>query len=174
MGCSCFNSGNRNILQILKAGWWRYGLIALADVEANYTLVKAYQYTTLTSIQVRAHHFFYWEALSEHFPIAQCEAPAFQLLDCFVIPVLMVLSWFILKARYRAMHYVAVVICLLGVGAMVGADVLSGRDQGSCKDKQTCIILHPPFSGCRGHHIKYPPVSTIYLHLGVFMISIPD
>ncbi|XP_023648378.1 solute carrier family 35 member F2 isoform X2 [Paramormyrops kingsleyae] len=99
--------GNRNILQILKTGWWRYGLIALADVEANYMLVKAYQYTTLTSIQ---------------------------LLDCFVIPVLMVLSWFILKTRYRAMHYVAVVICLLGVGAMVGADVLSGRDQGSSSD----------------------------------------
>ncbi|XP_023648382.1 solute carrier family 35 member F2 isoform X4 [Paramormyrops kingsleyae] len=62
------------------------------------------------------------------------KAPAFQLLDCFVIPVLMVLSWFILKTRYRAMHYVAVVICLLGVGAMVGADVLSGRDQGSSSD----------------------------------------
>ncbi|XP_023648377.1 solute carrier family 35 member F2 isoform X1 [Paramormyrops kingsleyae] len=126
--------GNRNILQILKTGWWRYGLIALADVEANYMLVKAYQYTTLTSIQVRAHHLFYWEAHSEHSPIAQSEAPAFQLLDCFVIPVLMVLSWFILKTRYRAMHYVAVVICLLGVGAMVGADVLSGRDQGSSSD----------------------------------------
>ncbi|KAJ8368052.1 hypothetical protein SKAU_G00080800 [Synaphobranchus kaupii] len=74
------------------------------DVEANYTVVKAYQYTTLTSVQ---------------------------LLDCFVIPVLMVLSWFFLKTRFHAVHYVAVGICLLGVGAMVGADLISGRDQGS-------------------------------------------
>lgn len=27
--------------------------MGLADVEANYTVVKAYQFTTLTSIQVR-------------------------------------------------------------------------------------------------------------------------
>lgn len=57
-----------------------------------------------------------------------------QLLDCFVIPVLMLLSWWVLKTRYRLVHYVAVCICLLGVGAMVGADVLAGRDQGSSKN----------------------------------------
>lgn len=58
----------------------------------------------------------------------------FQLLDCFVIPVLMVLSWFFLKTRYRLVHFVAVSVCLLGVGAMVGADILAERDQGSSKD----------------------------------------
>lgn len=46
-------TGDRNILQILKTRWWKYLLMGLADVEANYTVVKAYQYTTLTSIQVR-------------------------------------------------------------------------------------------------------------------------
>ncbi|XP_063061112.1 solute carrier family 35 member F2 [Engraulis encrasicolus] len=96
--------GDGNILQILKQKWWKYFLLGLVDVEANYTVVKAYQYTTLTSIQ---------------------------LLDCFVVPVLMVLSWFFLKTRYRPVHYVAVSTCLLGVGAMVGADLLAGRDQGS-------------------------------------------
>lgn len=55
----------------------------------------------------------------------------FQLLDCFVLPVLLVLSWVFLKARYRIIHYVAVCVCLAGVGAMVGADLVSGRDQGS-------------------------------------------
>ncbi|CAK6980661.1 solute carrier family 35 member F2-like [Scomber scombrus] len=97
-------TGDENILQILKRRWWKYLLLGLVDVEANYTVVKAYQYTTLTSVQ---------------------------LLDCFVVPVLMVLSWWILKMRYRPVHYVAVCACLLGVGAMVGADLLSGRDQGS-------------------------------------------
>ncbi|XP_026228579.1 solute carrier family 35 member F2-like [Anabas testudineus] len=97
-------TGDQNILQILKRRWWKYLLLGLVDVEANYTVVKAYQYTTLTSVQ---------------------------LLDCFVIPVLILLSWWILKTRYRPVHYVAVCICLLGVGAMVGADLLAGRDQGS-------------------------------------------
>ncbi|XP_076606834.1 solute carrier family 35 member F2-like [Chaetodon auriga] len=98
--------GERNILQILKTKWWKYLVMGLADVEANYAVVKAYQFTTLTSIQ---------------------------LLDCFVIPVLMVLSWFFLKTRYRLVHFIAVTVCLLGVGAMVGADVLAGRDQGSTR-----------------------------------------
>lgn len=97
-------TGDGNILQILKRRWWKYLLLGLVDVEANYTVVKAYQYTTLTSVQ---------------------------LLDCFVIPVLMILSWWVLKTRYRPVHFVAVCICLLGVGAMVGADLLAGRDQGS-------------------------------------------
>ncbi|XP_058489219.1 solute carrier family 35 member F2-like [Solea solea] len=97
-------TGDGNIFQILRSRWWKYLLLGLVDVEANYAVVKAYQYTTLTSIQ---------------------------LLDCFVVPVLMLLSWWVLKTRYRLVHYVAVCICLLGVGAMVGADLLAGRDQGS-------------------------------------------
>uniref|UniRef100_A0A672LDC4 Solute carrier family 35 member F2 n=1 Tax=Sinocyclocheilus grahami TaxID=75366 RepID=A0A672LDC4_SINGR len=99
-----FRRGENNIVRILKTKWWKYFLMALTDVEANYTVVKAYQFTTLTSIQ---------------------------LLDCFVIPVLMVLSWIFLKTRYRPLHVIAVAVCLLGVGAMVGADLLAGRDQGS-------------------------------------------
>lgn len=49
-----FFTGDRNIIHILKTKWWIYLLMGLADVEANYTVVKAYQFTTLTSIQVRA------------------------------------------------------------------------------------------------------------------------
>lgn len=57
-----------------------------------------------------------------------------QLLDCFGIPVLMTLSWFILRARYRLIHFLAVGICLLGVGTMVGADILAGRQDGEGKE----------------------------------------
>lgn len=66
----------------------------------------------------------------------------FQLLDCFVIPVLMLLSWWVLKTRYTLVHYVAVCICLLGVGAMVGADLLAGRDLGSCKNSRYLLVYH--------------------------------
>lgn len=55
----------------------------------------------------------------------------FQLLDCFILPVLLILSRVFLKTRYRVIHYVAVCVCLAGVGAMVGADLVSGRNQGS-------------------------------------------
>ena len=69
-----------------------------------------------------------------------------QLLDCFVIPVLMVLSWFLLKTRYRPVHFVAVSVCLVGVGAMVGADLIAGRDQGSSKIcVSQCLFLFCAF-----------------------------
>lgn len=45
--------------------WWRYALLAVADVEANYFVVKAYQYTSITSVM---------------------------LIDCFTIPCVMVIS----------------------------------------------------------------------------------
>lgn len=51
-----FNTGECSILHILKSKWWMYLLMALTDVEANYTVVKAYQFTTLTSIQVFTNH----------------------------------------------------------------------------------------------------------------------
>ncbi|NXC79757.1 S35F2 protein, partial [Cercotrichas coryphoeus] len=98
-----FRTGIDNLGQILKQRWWKYIFLALADVEANYMIVRAYQYTTLTSVQ---------------------------LLDCFGIPVLMALSWFLLRARYKLIHFVAVAICLLGVATMVGADILAGRPEG--------------------------------------------
>ena len=37
---------------IVKKHWWKYLIIILLDVEANYLLTKAYAYTTLTSVQV--------------------------------------------------------------------------------------------------------------------------
>lgn len=102
-----FRTGSGSLWQILKQRWWKYIFLGLADVEANYMIVKAYQYTTLTSVQ---------------------------LLDCFGIPVLMALSWFILRARYRLIHFLAVAVCLLGVGTMVGADILAGRHDSEGKE----------------------------------------
>ncbi|KAM4788802.1 solute carrier family 35 member F2 isoform 1-T1 [Cyanocitta cristata] len=102
-----FRTGSGSLWQILKQRWWKYIFLGLADVEANYMIVKAYQYTTLTSVQ---------------------------LLDCFGIPVLMALSWFILRARYRLIHFLAVAVCLLGVGTMVGADILAGRHDNEGSD----------------------------------------
>ncbi|XP_029028487.1 solute carrier family 35 member F2 isoform X2 [Betta splendens] len=126
--------GDKNILQILKTKWWKYLLMGLADVEANYAVVMAYQYTTLTSIQ---------------------------LLDCFVIPVLMLLSWFFLKTRYKLIHFLAVVVCLLGVGAMVGADILAGRNQGSTSDVALgdglvliSAVLYAVSNVCQEHTVK--------------------
>ncbi|KAJ0686819.1 putative solute carrier family 35 member SLC35F1/F2/F6 [Helianthus annuus] len=58
----------------LKAKWYYYLLLGLVDVEANYLVVKAYQYTSITSIM---------------------------LLDCWSIPSVILLTWLFLKTKYR-------------------------------------------------------------------------
>lgn len=87
--------GDGGLIPVLRARGGRYFLLALVDVEANFLLVKAYQYTTLTSVQ---------------------------LLDCFTIPVVLALSWLALKVRYLPVHVLGVSVALLGVGCLVWAD----------------------------------------------------
>lgn len=64
---------------------------------------------------------------------------SFQLLDCFTIPVVLFLSWIFLVARYRWLHFGGVALCLLGVGALVLADVLVGKNSSEGK--------YPPHNG---------------------------
>ncbi|XP_059797954.1 solute carrier family 35 member F1 isoform X4 [Balaenoptera ricei] len=106
--------GEENLLAILRRRWWKYMILGLIDLEANYLVVKAYQYTTLTSIQ---------------------------LLDCFVIPVVILLSWFFLLIRYKAVHFLGIIVCILGMGCMAGADVLVGRHQGAGENKLVGDLL---------------------------------
>lgn len=92
----------RNLCLRLKTWGWKYVLIAIADVEANFLVVSAYQYTTVTSVQ---------------------------LLDCFSIPVVLVLSCLILRIRYKPCNFIGIIFCLLGVGGLVVTDFLSGNLQ---------------------------------------------
>ncbi|ELU05103.1 hypothetical protein CAPTEDRAFT_143259 [Capitella teleta] len=97
-------SGDKNIVPVMKARGWKYLILAAVDVEANYLVVKAYHYTTVTSVQ---------------------------LLDCFTIPTVLLLSWLFLRARYKLIHFGGVALCLLGVGALVLADVFVGKNSSN-------------------------------------------
>eukprot|EP00164_Ancoracysta_twista_P002301 GFYU01003044.1.p1 GENE.GFYU01003044.1~~GFYU01003044.1.p1 ORF type:complete len:410 (+),score=59.27 GFYU01003044.1:161-1390(+) len=78
-----------------RVAWWWYLLLAIADVEGNYLVVKAYQYTSITSVM---------------------------LLDCFTIPVVMGLSYFFLGYRYTRWHAAGVVLCVSGLVILVISD----------------------------------------------------
>lgn len=92
--------GDKNIVHRLKTWGWKYILISIADVEANFLVVSAYQYTTVTSVQ---------------------------LLDCFSIPTVLLLSCLVLRTRYKPLNYVGILVCLLGMGGLVLTDFLSGN-----------------------------------------------
>jgi solute carrier family 35 protein F1/2 len=93
--------------------WYISG--AILDVEANFLVTEAYNYTSITSIM---------------------------LLDCFTIPCAMVLSYFFLGCRYSKMHYLGVVLCLLGLSCIVMTDALFAPDrQGTSTLLGDCMCL---------------------------------
>ena len=42
----------KDFLSVLKENWWKYLILGIIDVEANYLVVLAYKYTNMASIQV--------------------------------------------------------------------------------------------------------------------------
>ncbi|KAL1244094.1 Solute carrier family 35 member [Trichinella spiralis] len=101
-----FQSSDANLVEVFRSRGWRYFILAFIDVEATFLMVKAYSYTSLASVQ---------------------------LLDCFTIPVVLILSFLFLKVRYLIIHIVGVSICLMGVGSLVWGDIQIGHqlDDGS-------------------------------------------
>lgn len=47
------------------------------------------------------------------------------LIDCFSIPVVVVLTLIFLKAKYNWRHYVGVLLCLCGIGILIYYDAIS-------------------------------------------------
>ena len=43
---------SENFIKTLKYNWWKYAILGMIDVEANFIIILAYKYTNLTSVQV--------------------------------------------------------------------------------------------------------------------------
>ncbi|AQK57773.1 Anthocyanin-related membrane protein 1 (Anm1)-like [Zea mays] len=90
--------------QPLTIKWYYYLILGIIDVEANYIVVKSYQYTSLTSVM---------------------------LLDCWSIPCVILLTWVFLKTKYGARKFLGVGVCVLGLILVVFSDVhASDRAKG--------------------------------------------
>ncbi|KAJ3683171.1 hypothetical protein LUZ60_013398 [Juncus effusus] len=87
----------------LQIKWYYYLLLGFVDVEANYLVVKAYQYTSMTSVM---------------------------LLDCWTIPCVIFLTAIFLKTRYQIGKLVGVAICVAGLVLVVFSDVHAGDRAG--------------------------------------------
>ncbi|XP_038882365.1 solute carrier family 35 member F1-like isoform X2 [Benincasa hispida] len=99
----------------MKAKWYYYILLGLVDVEANYLVVKAYQYTSITSVM---------------------------LLDCWAIPCVLLFTWLFLKTKYRLRKIIGVVICVAGIVAVIFSDVHAGdRAGGSNPIKGDALVI---------------------------------
>lgn len=92
-----------SFFELLKAGWWKYAILALIDFEANYTIVKAYQYTSITSVQM---------------------------LDSATLIFVFVFSLIFLGRKYSRIHYLFILVVLGGVALMIYVDVSKSSEDG--------------------------------------------
>ena len=103
--------------KLSKLLFGRYVFAAVIDVYGNFLIIMAYNYTTITSIM---------------------------LLDCFTIPVAMMLSYIFLGCRYNAYHLAGVSLCLLGLVCIVISDVITqGGHQAGSNPLVGDLPLHP-------------------------------
>ncbi|KAK4752430.1 hypothetical protein SAY87_021228 [Trapa incisa] len=99
----------------LKAKWYSYAALGLVDVEANFLVVKAYQYTSITSVM---------------------------LLDCWAIPSVMLLTWLFLSTKYGYKRITGVLVCVAGLVTVVFSDVHAGdRSGGSNPTKGDAFVI---------------------------------
>jgi solute carrier family 35 protein F1/2 len=80
---------------------WKYVLLAACDVEGNFTVVKAYQFTDLLSCI---------------------------LLDAWAIPICLILCYVYMRTTYHWTQILGVLISVGGLGMLVGSDLLTDKN----------------------------------------------
>lgn len=82
---------------------WRYFVLAMFDVQGNYFTVLAYRYTNILSAQ---------------------------LLNFWAIVVVVLISFFVLRVRYRPFQLAGILTCCGGMGLLLASDHLMGVNGG--------------------------------------------
>ncbi|CAI9097767.1 OLC1v1034253C1 [Oldenlandia corymbosa var. corymbosa] len=90
--------------QKLLVPWYWYLLLGFVDVQGNYLVNKAYQYTTITSVTI---------------------------LDCWTIAWVVILTWIFLGTRYTPWQFCGAAVCILGLGMVLLSDARVGGGGGS-------------------------------------------
>jgi len=84
---------------ILRDGW-KYIILAACDVEGNFLVIKAYQYTDLLSCM---------------------------LLDAWAIPICLFFSWLYMGTKYHWTQLLGVLVCIGGLGMLVASDEITQK-----------------------------------------------
>ncbi|KQK05999.1 hypothetical protein BRADI_2g23850v3 [Brachypodium distachyon] len=88
--------------QKLRIPWFWYLALSLIDVQGNYLVVKAYQYSYITSVT---------------------------LLDCWTVLWVILLTWYALGTRYSFWQFLGAGTCVAGLSLVLLSDVKSPDEQ---------------------------------------------
>lgn len=147
-----YEYGPRKLGRIWLRDGWKYFILSFLDVEGNYFTVLAYRYTNLLSAQ---------------------------LINFWAIVVVVLLSFFFLKVRYRPFQVVGILVCCGGMGLLIGSDHLAGSNGGPGEDMLKGDLFAIVGSTCYGLSnvfeewlVSRRPVYEVLSFLGVFGVVI--
>lgn len=115
MPYTIYRMGPKQFYKMFIRDCWKFFILGFADVQGNYFVVKAYQYTNILSAA---------------------------LLDNFAIVVVVILSFLLLKVRYHWSQYLGTVIAIGGMALLVVSDHLThGKDPAANAVKGDLFVL---------------------------------
>ncbi|KAI8632737.1 DUF914-domain-containing protein [Xylariaceae sp. FL1651] len=98
-----YQYGFKKFGRILWRDGWKYFILSFFDVEGNYFTVLAYNYTNILSAQ---------------------------LINFWAIVIVVVLSFFLLRVRYKVFQIIGILICVGGTGILLASDHIQGTNGG--------------------------------------------
>ncbi|KAL6822785.1 DUF914 domain-containing protein [Trichoderma sp. SZMC 28015] len=98
-----WRDGPRVWWDIMVKDGWRYLIMSFLDVEGNYFTVLAYRYTNLLSAQ---------------------------LLNFWSIVCVVIISFLLLRVRYKLFQVIGILICCGGMGILLASDHITGSNGG--------------------------------------------
>jgi solute carrier family 35 protein F1/2 len=102
-----YHYGWRKWLGIVWRDAWKYFILSFLDVEGNYFTVLAYYYTNILSAQ---------------------------LINFWAIVCVVILSFTLLRVRYRLVQITGILICCGGMGLLLASDHITGSNGGTGRD----------------------------------------
>ncbi|KAI2639357.1 DUF914-domain-containing protein [Xylaria nigripes] len=98
-----YQYGPRKFGGILWRDGWKYFILSFLDVEGNYFTVLAYNYTNILSAQ---------------------------LINFWAIVIVVIVSFLLLRVRYKLFQIIGILICVGGTGILLASDHIRGTNGG--------------------------------------------
>ncbi|TGJ83380.1 hypothetical protein E0Z10_g5390 [Xylaria hypoxylon] len=98
-----YQYGFRKMGGILLRDGWKYFILSFLDVQGNYFTVLAYNYTNILSAQ---------------------------LINFWAIVIVVVVSFLLLRVRYKVFQIIGILICVGGTGVLLASDHIRGTNGG--------------------------------------------
>ncbi|KAH6854802.1 hypothetical protein B0I37DRAFT_363063 [Chaetomium sp. MPI-CAGE-AT-0009] len=144
--------GWRKLLSIVVRDGWKYFILSFLDVEGNYFTVLAYSLTNILSAQ---------------------------LINFWSIVCVVVLSFFLLKVRYRLVQVAGILLCCGGMGLLLASDHLTGSNGGQGRNMlkgDLFALLGATLYGISNvfeeWFVSKRPVYEVLTFLGIFGVCI--